>query len=42
MNAASQYIRSATAPGTVSPENARDFPRLITLDGRRPDRPQSG
>jgi hypothetical protein len=28
MNAASPYIHSATAPGVLSPENTRDFPRL--------------
>jgi hypothetical protein len=35
MNTASQYIRSAAAPGAISPENTRDFPRLVTRDGRR-------
>ena len=54
MNSAFQYIRSAAAPGAVSPKNARDFPRLVCqwhrdVEGRLscvwtrvPDRPQSG
>jgi hypothetical protein len=35
MTSAFQYIRSAAAPGTFSPENTRDFPCLVTLNGRR-------
>jgi hypothetical protein len=54
MNSASHYIRSAAAPGIISPENTRDFPRLVCrwhrdVEGRltcvwtrAPDRPQSG
>jgi hypothetical protein len=54
MTSASQYTRSAVAPGALSPETPRDFPqlacrwhcdsegRLSCVWTRIPKRPQSG
>jgi hypothetical protein len=40
MTAAVLDIRSAVAPRLVWLESTRDFPRLVTRDGRRVDRPR--